>query len=142
VTVQCGKPQISWVYLKTGLENLIKEMCTAVVSLALYEVEVLSVLNEFYNREKTGGHTPLSDFIIASRLSLSSVPRDNAFALLGLSKDGVDMFRTPNYIQSDAEILMEMSKHVIQTYPEKLCSIFLGDASRLESTTIPSWLPS
>jgi hypothetical protein len=142
VTVQCGKPQISWVDLKTGLENLIKEVSTAVVSLAPHEVEVLSVLNEFYNREKAGGHIPLSDSMIASRLSLSSVPRDKAFALLGLSKDGVDMFPTPNYIQSDAEILMEMSKYVIQTYPEKLCSIFLGDASRLESTTIPSWLPS
>lgn len=141
VKIRWGKDHISWEDLANGIQNIYRVQGSHRENITL-AMDLIIALKKFSDQEKSGQKARLLDAMLASRLSLSTEPRDKVLALLGLSGDGEYMLPTPNYVQSDLEIRLEISLSIMRRYPEKLHVIFLGKNQSKSGDLELSWLPN
>ncbi|KAF7512829.1 hypothetical protein GJ744_011932 [Endocarpon pusillum] len=87
-----------------------------------------------------GGSLLLSDAIRITCLFLSKDPRDNIFALIGVSSDGAFLVPTPNYAQSVGQVSRDLTCAILHIYAD-FDIIYSGPRSRVTSIPVPTWVP-
>lgn len=81
----------------------------------------------------------LSEAMLRTIYARTTDPRDKAYALLGLSRDGSEVVPIPNYRQDPVDVFTAISRYMIVT--QGLTSLILLGGSRHDRDNVPTWLP-
>lgn len=121
--VQCGERMVSWDAVARGLSH------TRLVD-----------LNGFRESVRGSQLRTLLQALYDSRTSLATESRDKIYALLGLTVDGNDIIRLPNYRQPIEVVLTQTTKSILLR-TRKLDIITLRLPKHVNSPGLPSWVP-
>ncbi|EXJ78391.1 hypothetical protein A1O1_08791 [Capronia coronata CBS 617.96] len=81
----------------------------------------------------------LLQILVKTQRSLSTMPHDKVFGLLGLTTDGQDFVAEPDYKVSEAEVCKRMTRSFIESRLN--LDIILAGSQNPEDSLLPSWCP-
>jgi hypothetical protein len=139
VEVWCGTQMLPW---DTFIEGVKRWWSISRLRIIDFDHPVFTI-KDFCDAERNikrgSARMMLSAAMVRTLHTKATLRRDRIYALLGITRDGTETVRTPNYVQSNAQVFNSALRHMI-VEQSQLNLIFLAGLGR-EASSI-SWLPT
>lgn len=140
VEIWCGTHMLAWDTFIKGFETWWSASKLPVDGLD-HAILSLKYFCEAETESRRGAaRMLLSTAMVRTLHTKASLQRDRVYALIGMTRDGTEAVPTPNYVQSNAEVLKTILIHMMVEQGH-LDLMFLAGLERKKSVS-PSWLPT